>query len=115
MKRRDFLHYSGLSLGAAFASNIPVFGNVVSPEQFLEPADTKLHKQVADMVLTSAKSKGATYADVRIGRYMRQYIITREKNVESITNSESYGIGIRVLANGSWVLQQLIRWIMTIF
>ncbi|MGI8637901.1 MAG: PmbA/TldA family metallopeptidase [Segetibacter sp.] len=54
------------------------------------------------MVLTLTKSKGASYADVRIGRYMRQYIITREKNVESITNSESYGIGIRVLANGSW-------------
>ncbi|GEO08349.1 TldD/PmbA family protein [Segetibacter aerophilus] len=102
MKRRDFLQYTSLGLGAAFASNIPVFGNIVSPEQFLEPVDTRLKKQIADMVLTAAKSRGASYADVRIGRYMRQYIITREKNVESITNSESYGIGIRVLANGSW-------------
>lgn len=102
MKRRDFLHYTGISLGATFAANIPVFGNVNSPTQFLEQADTQLKKQIADMVLNTAKLKGASYADVRIGRYMRQYIITREKNVESITNSESYGIGIRVLANGSW-------------
>jgi TldD protein len=102
MKRRDFLQYTSLGLGGALASNIPVFGNIIATERFLEPVDTRLKKQIADMVLTAAKSKGASYTDVRIGRYMRQYIITREKNVESITNSESYGIGIRVLANGSW-------------
>ncbi len=102
MKRRDFLHYAGMGLGGAFISNIPVFGNIISPEQFLKPADTTFKKQLADKVLTAAKSKGATYADVRIGRYMRQYLVTREHKVESITNTESYGIGIRVLANGCW-------------
>lgn len=102
MKRRNFLQYGGVGLGAALFSDIPVFGNIVSPEQFLETIDTKLKKQLADVVLNAAKSKGATYADVRIGRYLRQYLITRELKVQSITNTESYGIGIRVLANGSW-------------
>jgi TldD protein len=103
MKRRDFLHYSSLGLGAAFLSNIPLVGKAVSPEAFLdEPVDTAVKKQLADVVLNTAKSKGASYADVRIGRYLRQYITTREHNVESITNTESYGIGIRVIANGSW-------------
>ncbi|HEX8462308.1 MAG TPA: TldD/PmbA family protein [Segetibacter sp.] len=102
MKRRDFLQYAGLGLGAAFTSNIPVFGNIVAPEQFLQRPDTALQKRIADMVLTEAKSKGATYADVRIGRYLRQFIVTREHKVDNITNAESYGIGIRVLANGSW-------------
>jgi TldD protein len=103
MKRRHFLHYSSLGLGAAFLSNIPLVGKAVSPEAFLDkPVDTAVKKQLADVVLNTAKSKGASYADVRIGRYLRQYITTREHNVESITNTESYGIGIRVVANGSW-------------
>jgi TldD protein len=102
MKRRDFLQYAGLGLGGAFMSNVPVFGNIVSPEQFLQPLDKALHKQMADVVLHEARSKGATYADVRIGRYLRQFIVTRERKVDNITNAESYGIGIRVLANGAW-------------
>ena len=49
-----------------------------------------------------AKSKGATYADVRIGRYLNQFILTRENKVQAIINSESYGVGVRVIANGCW-------------
>ncbi|HEY0273530.1 MAG TPA: TldD/PmbA family protein, partial [Chitinophaga sp.] len=37
-----------------------------------------------------------------IGRYLNQYVITREDKVENIVNTESYGMGIRVIANGSW-------------
>lgn len=103
MKRRNFLHYSGVGLGAAMLSNIPLFGKVVSPEIFLDNLfDTSLKKKLADLVLNEVKAKGATYADVRIGRYLRQFITTREQRVESITNTESYGVGIRVIANGSW-------------
>src|SRR5205823_8227751 len=47
-------------------------------------------------------SKGATYTDVRIGRYLQQFLFTREKQVQNITNAESYGVGIRVIANGTW-------------
>ena len=101
MKRRDFLHYAGIGFGATIFPAIP--GNHVLPEAFLNnPFDTKLKKELADIVLNTAKSKGASYADVRIGRYLRQYINTREHAVENIANTESYGIGIRVIANGSW-------------
>jgi TldD protein len=103
LKRRDFLHYAGIGLGAAMLSNIPVIGKAVSAEALLDkPVDIAIKKQLADIVLNTAKSKGATYADVRIGRYLRQFITTREHTVESITNTESYGIGIRVIAYGSW-------------
>ena len=57
---------------------------------------------MADVALNAAKSKGATYADVRIGRYLNQFLTTRETRVENISNTESYGMGIRVIANGSW-------------
>ena len=103
LKRRDFINYAGIGLGTAMFSNIPLIGNAVSPEAFLDnPFDVSLKKQLADIVLNAAKSKGATYADVRIGRYLRQFINTREHRVDNIVNTESYGIGIRVIANGSW-------------
>ena len=101
MKRRDFLQYAGIGFGAAVFPGIA--GNPVLPEVFLDNRfDVKLKKELADIVLNTAKSKGASYADVRIARYLRQYINTRERSVENIANTESYGIGIRVIANGSW-------------
>jgi TldD protein len=39
---------------------------------------------------------------VRIGRYLNQFVVTREDKVESLTNTESYGVGIRVIADGTW-------------
>jgi TldD protein len=103
LKRRDFLNYAGIGLGTAILPGIPLVGNAISPEVFLaNPVDTALKKKMADIVLNEAKAKGASYTDVRIGRYLRQYINTREHNIENITNTESYGIGIRVIVNGSW-------------
>ncbi|WP_460502973.1 TldD/PmbA family protein, partial [Hymenobacter agri] len=45
---------------------------------------------------------GASYADVRIGRYLNQSIFTREKQVQDLASGESFGAGVRVLANGTW-------------
>ncbi|WP_276498544.1 TldD/PmbA family protein [Pontibacter litorisediminis] len=102
MKRRNFLELSALGLGGLMLPSIPVFGNTVSPERLLETVDSALKKKLADVALNTAKSKGASYADVRIGRYLQQYVFTREKQVQNIVNAESYGVGVRVLANGTW-------------
>jgi TldD protein len=74
----------------------------VAPGKPLETVDAALKKQLADIALNAARSKGATYADVRIGRYRNQFIITREDKVLNTVDTESYGIGIRVIASGSW-------------
>ncbi|MHA6246309.1 TldD/PmbA family protein [Pontibacter sp. CAU 1760] len=102
MKRRNFLELSALGFGGLMLPSIPVFGDTVAPERFLEQIDPALKKRLADVALNAAKSKGANYADVRIGRYLQQYIFTREKQVQNIVNAESYGVGVRVLANGTW-------------
>src|SRR6185295_18606679 len=81
---------------------IPVIGNSIEPERMLETVDPALKKRMADVALNAARSKGATYTDVRIGRYLNQFVITREDKVQNIVNTESYGLGIRVVANGSW-------------
>jgi TldD protein len=102
MKRRDFIYLTGM--GAAGAAVLPgmVSGRPITPEEALTPVDVALKKRLADVALNAARSKGATYTDVRIGRYLNQTVATRENKVRNITNTESYGMGIRVIANGSW-------------
>ncbi len=103
MKRRDFIYLTGMGAsGAALLSGIPGMGNPIPPERALETVDVALKKQLADVALNAAQSKGATYTDVRIGRYLNQFVVTREDKVQNIVNTESYGLGIRVIANGGW-------------
>ena len=98
MKRRDFIRLSGFGLGAAM---IPVWAKpVLSFDTASMLVSDK--KALADIALNTAKMKGATYADIRIGRYLNQFIATRETRVQSVTNAESFGVGIRVIANGTW-------------
>lgn len=59
-------------------------------------------RELLDRALDRAKSAGASYADVRLARYHREAIGTRERRVTNISSSESYGIGIRVLVDGTW-------------
>ncbi|WP_400192580.1 TldD/PmbA family protein [Hymenobacter sp. B81] len=104
MKRRDFVGLAGLGVGALLLPSLPSLGGTpVDLARLLEPvADAALKKRLADAALNAAKSAGATYADVRIGRYLNQFLFAREKQVQNITNTESYGVGVRVLANGTW-------------
>jgi TldD protein len=99
MDRRDFLAASGIGLGGLM---IPGFGNAVAAEVLLTKMDPARKKVLADIALNAATSAGATYCDVRLGRYMRQFVITREDRVENVVNTESTGVGIRVIANGTW-------------
>ena len=93
----------GLGTAGIILPNLPAFSRTVSPEALLEPGlDVAVKKRLADAALNAAKSKGATYTDVRIGRYLNQYVITREDKVQNIVNTESYGVGVRVIADGCW-------------
>ena len=97
------MQLSGLTASAALLPFGLVMGRDIPVEHLLEPgADAAAKKRMADIALNAARSKGATYTDVRIGRYLQQYLFTREMKVQNVTNAESYGIGVRVIANGTW-------------
>jgi TldD protein len=102
LKRKDFLYLSGMGFSAAMLSKMPVFGAPLIRGTAMRSVDVAMKKQMADVALNAARSKGATYTDVRIGRYLNQFVVTRENKVENIVDTESYGMGIRVIANGSW-------------
>lgn len=102
MKRRKFVQLSGMGAGALMMPSLMI-GNNVSAEQLLMPGmDILTKRKLADVALNTAKSLGSTYADARIGRYLNQYVFTREDKVQNVVNTESFGIGIRVIANGTW-------------
>jgi TldD protein len=102
LKRKDFIYYTGMSLGSLMLPKLPAFGREIDPAEALQGMDAAANKELSDVALNAAKSKGATYADVRIGRYLRQFVATRDKRVQGVANTENFGVGIRVLVNGAW-------------
>ncbi len=102
------MQLSGMGVGGLMVGSVPVLGHAVSPGYLLDragagsAADVAMKKRMADIALNAAKSKGASYTDVRIGRYLQQYLFTREQKVQNVVSAESYGVGIRVIANGTW-------------
>jgi TldD protein len=103
LNRRDFNQLLGLGAAGIMMPGLPAFSRSVSAEALLEPGlDVAVKKRLADAALNAAKSMGATYADVRIGRYLNQFVLTRENKVQGIINAESFGVGVRVIADGCW-------------
>lgn len=103
MNRRDFNNLLGMGTAGLLLPSLPSLGRTVAPEAMLETGlDVAQKKRLADAALNAAKAKGASYTDVRIGRYLNQFVVTREDKVQNIVNTESYGVGVRVIANGCW-------------
>ncbi len=97
--RRDFIKTTAATaaslaaysrLGSVYAQTLPAPG--------ADPAALELAMEA----LNVARGAGALYADVRVGRYRSQSIDTRERQVSGVSDSESYGLGVRTLVNGCW-------------
>ncbi len=100
MDRRSFLAACGIGAGGAL---LPSFvGRAIAAPQLVETIELAVKKRLADAGLSAASAAGASYCDVRVGRYLRQFVITREANVQNIVNTESTGTGVRVIADGAW-------------
>jgi TldD protein len=99
MDRRDFLKVSGVGMSALM---LPIHGRAVAAETLAESSAVVNAASLAEAVLSAAKKAGASYADARIGRYRQQFVVTRERQVDNIVNTESVGVGVRVIANGTW-------------
>src|SRR5271170_6906665 len=56
----------------------------------------------ANSAIETAKRRGASYADVRVMDVRHRDISTKNGDVGTLAESESLGIGIRVIAGGAW-------------
>ena len=52
--------------------------------------------------IDTAQLRGASYADVRVMHLRQRDLTTKNGQVGTLAQSESIGLGIRVLANGAW-------------
>ncbi|MGJ9420184.1 TldD/PmbA family protein [Massilia sp. CMS3.1] len=99
MERRSFLNISTLAFGSML---IPIAGRAIAAEELMSPMAVAAKKALADTALNAATKAGASYCDVRIGRYLNQFVTTRDLNVENVVNTESAGVGVRVICNGAY-------------
>ena len=96
--RRDFLKSSAAATALVIAAPNSAIAAGRLPKRWIETESDEL----LAAALGAAKAAGATYADVRIGRYRSQNIGTRERQITGVSDTESYGMGIRTIVNGAW-------------
>ena len=95
VSRREFVCTGGALLAATC---VPEWASAFQPAA----GGDAMRAEVADAALAYAAKLGASYADIRINRYRRESIATREQQVQNVSRSMSYGFGLRVLVNGAW-------------
>ena len=59
-------------------------------------------RALCDAAVDAALAAGSGYADARAIERRAQYVSTRNGQVETVDDSESAGIGVRVLVDGAW-------------
>ena len=96
--RRDFLKTSAVATALVITTPDRALASGRLPSRWTETVSDELMAAA----LGAARAAGATYADVRIGRYRSQNIGTRERQITGVSDSESYGMGIRTIVNGAW-------------
>ena len=59
-------------------------------------------KAYCELAVEAALAAGASYADARAVLTRRQHVVTKNGQVDDLSDSESEGIGVRVLVDGAW-------------
>jgi TldD protein len=99
--RRDFLSIGAAALATSVAAS-RVSALAPAAPLVLPAQGDPLANELALEAISAAKDAGASYADARVGRYRRQQVSTRDRSISGVSDSESYGVGVRTLVNGSW-------------
>lgn len=100
MKRRDFILRSAVAGGAL--SVLDVRKLLAQPARADDFTFDVQERELAFRALDVARGAGATYADVRVSRNRSQSVSTREQQITGLSDSETMGLGVRVIASGSW-------------
>ena len=103
--RRDFIKQSGMAAAAIAATSAlspskSFAGLIRSAEVELPPDDTV--RALMMTAINTAKSAGASYSDVRIGRYRNSIVFTREQQIVQTADVDNIGAGVRALVDGTW-------------
>ena len=101
MRRRDFLLRSAATTAALGTGSI-VLPRMIAAAAPRAPFDPVVNRELAMRALDAARAAGASYADVRISRNRIQQMGTREQQITFFNDQDTFGFGVRVIANGAW-------------
>jgi TldD protein len=59
-------------------------------------------KELGALAIDAATSQGASYADVRVMDVRQRYLSTKNGETAQVRESESFGLGVRVIVDGAW-------------
>ncbi|MEO8192625.1 MAG: TldD/PmbA family protein [Gemmatimonadales bacterium] len=104
--RRDFIKKGGMAAAAIAASGMfdpteAMAGLVMRPGTAEMPADDTI-RDLMMAAINTARGLGASYSDVRIGRYRNSIVFTREQQIVNTADTDSIGAGVRALVDGTW-------------
>ena len=103
--RREFIKQTGMAAAAVAAtgafSPAKSFGGILSAKEVELPQDDVV-RGLMMAAINTAKSAGASYSDVRIGRYRTSIVFTREQQIVQTADVDTMGAGVRALVDGTW-------------
>ena len=101
MRRRDFLVTGGTAAAGIALSPHLVHGiidaNRLVPAGPHSSVGDAYDRDIATAALDAATRAGTSYADVRVSTNRSQNVSTREQIVTGLSDSETSGVGVRVL------------------
>ena len=115
--RRDFLTVAGLASAGFLVSGRHAFAAVPgakTPAPEVAPPSAKsavdalaksrllADEPLALLAVEAAQKAGASYADARLVFWRRDSLSVRDDHIQNVSDSEEYGIGVRVIADGAW-------------
>jgi TldD protein len=103
--RRDFLR-----TGAVVAAGSLVASRSLGAAPGWSPASPRDVPAVDDPAITAlmraaldaATQGGAGYADVRVAARRQQTVSVRDRIVQGVSDTDTYGLGVRTLVDGAW-------------
>jgi TldD protein len=102
--RRDFIKQGGIAAAAVAAAGM--FNPAEAMSGFVAgAAEMPTEDNIRDLMMAAintAKGLGASYSDVRIGRYRNSIVFTREQQIVNTADTDSIGAGVRALVDGTW-------------
>src|SRR3954467_2035394 len=103
--RRAFVKQTGIAAAGIAAANAlsptKSFAALLGSTPVEMPQDDVIRGLMMTAINT-AKSAGATYSDVRIGRYRNSIVFTREQQIVNTADVDNIGAGVRALVDATW-------------
>jgi TldD protein len=98
--RRDFIRHTS---AVAAALSVPTRATAVaSLPAHLDGQGGVSLRELCLLALDAARTAGASYADVRIVNTRTQFVSAHESRVTSLSDTETFGVGVRALVSGAW-------------